>query len=306
MCAPHIVQHVGDMLTAQRSFMARMDAAGAAGGAYAPDGTGGGAGTGGTGAASGAGSTGAPGGTASQHGAGPVRSFSFRHVVDLTHPLSPDFPVFPAFEPMQVRATRTMERDGFFAQRWEVGEHTGTHMDAPAHFATGEHIRTIDQIPAEQLVVPLAVIDVKDRADKDPDTVLTVDDILAYERRHGRIPEGAALCMYTGWETRAGSAQQFLNPDNSGVMHFPGLSPEAAAFLAAERNVAGVGVDTISLDFGPSTDFRAHFEILSRNKWGLECLARLADVPPAGAMLFVGAPKVAGGSGGPTRVLALW
>src|SRR5690606_13496754 len=145
---------------------------------------------------------------------------------------------------------------------------------------------------------------VKDRADKDPDTVLTVDDILAYERRHGRIPEGAALCMYTGWETRAGSAQQCLNPDDSGVMHFPGLSPEAAAFLAAERNVAGVGVDTISLDSGPSTDFRAHFEILSRNKWGPECLARLADVPPAGAMLFGGAPQVAGGSGRPTRAPA--
>jgi len=231
---------------------------------------------------------------------------SFRHVVDLTHPLSPSFPVFPAFQPMQVRVNRTMERDGFYARTWEVGEHTGTHLDAPAHFAADEHIRPLDQIPVTQLVVPLAVIDIQERVERDHDALLTVDDVLAYERRHGRIPDGAAVCVYTGWETRADSAQRFLNPDAAGVLHFPGISAEAARFLAEERNVAGVGIDTLSLDFGPSTDFRAHFEVLNRNKWGLECLANLAHVPPAGAWLFVGALKVTGASGGPCRVLALW
>lgn len=136
---------------------------------------------------------------------------SFRHVVDLTHPLSPSFPVFPAFQPMQVRVNRTMERDGFYARTWEVGEHTGTHLDAPAHFAAGEHIRPLDQIPVTQLVVPLAVIDIQERVERDHDALLTVDDVLAYERRHGRIPDGAAVCVYTGWETRADSAQRFLN-----------------------------------------------------------------------------------------------
>ncbi len=290
MCAPHIVNHVRRQLAAHSPYLAAMDA------------TAGGASTGTTTRRDNA----APRGNAAQCDNAAHRDLSFRHIVDLTHPLSPAFPVFPAFQPMQVRTTRSMETDGFFARTWEVGEHTGTHLDAPAHFATGEDIRTMDQIPPTELVVPLVVIDIKERADKDHDACLTVDDVLEYERRYGRIPDGAAVCMYTGWETRVGSAEQFLNPDESGVMHFPGLTAEAANFLATERNIAGVGVDTISLDFGPSTDFRAHFEILSRNKWGLECLANLAKVPPAGAMLFVGALNVPGASGGPCRVLALW
>lgn len=281
MCAPHIVRYVGMQVEAHKPFMA------------APDET--------VGVVDTAGIR-----TAARRNERSPLNISFRHVVDLTHPLSPDFPVFPAFRPMKVRTDVTIEKDGFFARTWEVGEHTGTHLDAPAHFAVGDEIRTVDQIPVDNLVVPLVVIDIKERAEKDHDALLTIDDVLHYERRYGRIPQGAAVCMYTGWEERADSAQRFLNPDSSGVLHFPGISPDAAHFLATERDVAGVGVDTLSLDFGPSTDFRAHFEILSRNKWGVEALANLAAVPPAGALLFVGAPKVTGGSGGPCRVLALW
>lgn len=243
--------------------------------------------------------------TDAARGAQDATSFSFRHILDLTHPLSPRFPVFPAFKPMHVTTNVTIEENGFFARTWEVGEHTGTHMDAPAHFAAGAGIRTMDEIPANDLVVPLAVIDLSERAAKDHDVQLSVDDVLAYEAQHGRIETGTAVCMYTGWETRVNSPG-FLNADEGGTLHFPGMSAEAAAFLATERDVIGVGVDTISLDFGPSGDFRAHYEILSRNKWGIECLANLADVPPAGALLFVGAPKVVGASGGPCRVLALW
>lgn len=277
MCAPHIIRHVGNQLAAQKPYLAPADHSG-----------------------------GAASGTTERNNARAPFSSAFQHIVDLTHPLSPDFPIFPAFQPMKVQTTVTMEKDGFYARRWDIDEHTGTHLDAPAHFAVGDGIRTMDQIPATQLVVPMVVIDIKERADKDFDTVLTVDDVLAYERRHGRIPDGAAVCVYTGWETRVGSAQEFLNPDASGVMHFPGIGVEAARFLAEERNVAGVGIDTLSLDFGPSTDFRAHFEILSRNKWGLEALANLNKVPPAGALLMVGALKVREASGGPCRVLAIW
>lgn len=239
-------------------------------------------------------------------GSGPTKQFTFRNITDLTHALSPQFPVFPAFEQMKVKTNVTIEDDGFYARTWEVGEHTGTHMDAPAHFAAGAGIRTVDEIPAVDLVVPLVVIDIEKRAADDHDAELSVDDIVAYERQHGRIPTGAAVCMYTGWETRVHDANDFLNADSGGTLHFPGFSSEAANYLATERDVVGIGVDTISLDFGPSTDFRAHYEVLSRNKWGLECLANLAEVPPAGALLFVGAPKVVDGSGGPCRVLALW
>lgn len=275
MCAPHIIQHVRRQL-ANVDILHRAVEESVY---YAPSTTG---------------------------GEGNGRTFSFRRVTDLTHHLSPEFPVFPAFQPMQVKPQVTIEKDGFFAQRWDVGEHTGTHLDAPAHFAQGEGIRTVEEIPVVDLVVPLVVIDIKERADKDDDTELQVDDIVSYEKRYGAIPKGAAVCMYTGWESRVHSAEQFLNADSGGTLHFPGISPEAARYLAEERDIVGVGVDTLSLDFGPSTDFRSHFEILSRNKWGLECLANLGEVPPAGAMLFVGAPKVPGASGGPCRVLALW
>lgn len=244
--------------------------------------------------------------TSQGRGSGATKQFAFRNITDLTHPLSPQFPVFPAFEQMKVKTRVTFEDDGFYARTWEVGEHTGTHMDAPAHFAAGAGIRTVDEIPAVDLVVPLVVIDIEKRAANDHDAELNVDDIVAYERQHGRIPTGAAVCMYTGWETRVHDAHDFLNADSGGTLHFPGFSSEAANFLATERDVVGIGVDTISLDFGPSTDFRAHYEVLSRNKWGLECLANLAEVPRAGALLFVGAPKVVDGSGGPCRVLALW
>lgn len=290
MCAPHVLEHVSRQLAG--TDLARLAAEDKASGAGAASGRG--ASDGSRGAGSGVGS-----------GSGTAPDLSFRRIMDLTHPLSPSFPVFPAFQPMRVTTNVTIEKDGFFARTWEVAEHTGTHMDAPAHFASGEGIRTMDEIPAEDLVVPLAVIDISERAAKDEDALLDVDDVLAYESRHGAIAPGTAVCMYTGWESRLGTPQ-YLNPDEGGTLHFPGLSPEAARFLAEERRVVGVGVDTLSLDFGPSTDFRAHFEILSRNKWGLEALANLAEIPPAGAWLFVGAPKAVGASGGPCRVLALW
>jgi kynurenine formamidase len=112
--------------------------------------------------------------------------------------------------------------------------------------------------------------------------------------------------MASGWGARAGSTEAFRNTDASGVMHFPGFSKEAVDFLLAERNAAGIGVDTLSLDHGPSATFAVHFAWLSTNRWGLENLANLEAIPPSGATLFVGAPRVAGGSGGPSRVMAVW
>jgi kynurenine formamidase len=111
--------------------------------------------------------------------------------------------------------------------------------------------------------------------------------------------------MHSGWESRVGSTKTYRNPDSGGTMHFPGVHPDAAAFLLKERDVAGIGVDTLSLDIGPSKDFKTHTTWLPANKWGLENVANLTRVPPSGATVFVGAPKVAGGSGGPARVIAL-
>lgn len=177
-------------------------------------------------------------------------------------------------------------------------------MDAPIHF--GKAAWSADLIPDSALVAPVAVIHVHDRAKADPDAMVTADDLKAWEAKHGKIPKGAAVLMHSGWEARAGDVKAFRNMDGQGVMHFPGFSKEAAEFLLKERDIVGIGVDTLSLDHGASNDFAVHFGLLPANKWGVENLANLARIPEAGATVFVGLPKVKGASGGPARILAVW
>lgn len=241
---------------------------------------------------------------AGQAEAAPVQRTSFSHVMDLTHVLGPNTPVFPGFSPPTITPTATHQTSGFYNNRITLGEHTGTHMDAPVHFSKDGIY--VDQIAPTNLVVPAVVLDLRARAAKDHDTLVTPDDIRAWERRYGRIPKNAAVLMSTDWGRRFGSSRDFLNADSSGVMHFPGFGKEAVEFLVTERSIAGIGVDTLSLDHGPSTTFASHFAILPTNRWGLENLANLSAIPPSGATLFIGAPKVASGSGGPSRVLAVW
>jgi kynurenine formamidase len=176
-------------------------------------------------------------------------------------------------------------------------------MDAPIHFVAGG--LTVDRLPAERLFAPLAVISIKDRVDRDPDTGVTVDDILAWEKQHGRLPSRAFVAMHTGWDARIGDARAFLNIDASGTAHTPGFTGAAAEFLVFERDIVGVGVDTVSLDMGTATSPAAHLAILGAGKYGIEVAANLAAVPPAGAMVIVGAPKHKDGTGGPVRLLAV-
>jgi kynurenine formamidase len=224
-------------------------------------------------------------------------------VVDLTHRLTPDFPLFPGVPPMRFDVTATVDSDGWYEAVLTIDEHTGTHVDAPAHFAAAG--ATVEQIPAEQLVAPLAVVRIAGRAAADPDALLSLDDLLAWERRHGRLPAGAFVAMDSGWDRRAAKPPAFLNTDAAGVMHYPGFHPDAAAFLVQERDVVGIGVDTLSLDCGLSTDFPVHQIVLPAGKYGVEALANLGLVPPSGATIVVGALTHAGGSGSPARVLAL-
>lgn len=234
-----------------------------------------------------------------------VRRTTFSNVVDLTHVLGPGFPLFPgAPSPFIVTPAVSHDKNGYYGSVLTYWEHSGTHMDAPIHFAKNGLF--VDQLAVENLVVPLAVINVTEQAQRDPDYVVTPDDIRAWERRYGRLPDNAAVLMASGWGARAGSAEAFRNADSGNVMHFPAFGKAAIDFLLAERRIAGIGVDTLSLDHGPSADFAVHFTLLSANRWGLENLANLEAIPPSGATLFVGAPKVAAGSGGPTRAMAVW
>jgi kynurenine formamidase len=227
----------------------------------------------------------------------------FRDVVDLTHVFSPALPVFPAYDPIRIRQRFEVARDGFAANEITMDEHTGTHLDAPSHFVEGAI--SADRIPASRFIAPLAVISVAGRAAKDPDTLVTVDDLLAWEKRHGRLPAGAVVAMDAGWDVRASSTERFLNRDAKGVMHMPGFSGEAARFLVGDRDIAGVGVDTLSLDAGVAQKFVAHLAILGAGKYGVELMANLSRVPAAGATVFIGAMKHEGATGGPARVLAV-
>jgi kynurenine formamidase len=230
-------------------------------------------------------------------------SRSFRKVVDLTHTMSADFPTFFGVPGIEMEKKFDFKKDGFNLYWWRIIEHAGTHLDAPIHFS--ESGMTADKIPADTLVVPLAVIDVAAKAAQNPDYLLTREDLLAWEKQHRRLPDNCCVAMHSGWAQYVTDAAKFTGKDGSGVFHFPGFSPEAAEWLMKERKVLGLAVDTLSLDHGPSKDFKVHYAWLPSGRWGLENVANLNKVPASGATLVVGLPKVKGATGGPVRLIAL-
>ena len=222
-------------------------------------------------------------------------------VVDLTHTLSESFPTFGGAPGIAMRKTTDLAKDGYNTYEWVIQEHSGTHMDAPLHFTRDG--ASADALPVEKLVVPLVVIDVSQKAAANPDYQLTPDDIAAHEREHGPLPAAACVALRSGWDKHVGTPM-FRNVDAAGGFHFPGFHPEVARALLG-RAVAGVAVDTLSLDHGASKDFGFHTAWLGAGRWGLEGVANLDQVPPAGATLVVGGPKIKGATGGPSRLLAL-
>ena len=181
-------------------------------------------------------------------------------------------------------------------------EHYGTHLDAPAHFRSGK--ATVDQIPAMRLMGPAVVLDVRAEAAKDADFQLPSASVEEWEKRHGRILEGAIVLLRTGWASRWPDAQRYRNQDGQGKMHFPGFSAGAAKLLI-ERKVSGLGCDTMSIDYGASGDFAVHHLALGAGLYHLENLADLSEMPESGAFLVAAPIKLEGGSGGPVRVFAL-
>lgn len=223
-------------------------------------------------------------------------------IVDLTHYLEPTSPIWPGNEAFAAEAVKTFENDGFYQQKVSFWEHTGTHVDAPIHFI--EDGIEAGMIDIGTLFAPLSVIDISARAAEDPDTALTVDDILAYEATYGVIPSGALVAMNSGWSAKWDAPEAFVNQDADGVQHYPGFHPDAAEFLVTERDIAGIAVDTLSQDPGNSTDFGTHVTILGAGKYGIEGINNLSAMDQAGGTVFVGAPKWAGASGGPSRIIA--
>lgn len=227
-----------------------------------------------------------------------------RRLQDLTYTFSPDFPVYVETEAATRRDAVTFAESGYYLQEWSFYEHTATHVDAPGHFDEGG--RLSPDLTLDELVVPAVVVDIAARAQDDPDTAVTVDDLLAFERRHGRIPRRSAVLMYSGWQARVGDPDAYRGVDAAGGLHFPGFSAEAADWLVRRRRIAAIGVDTLSLDPGNSTTFDTHVGLLSADRYGLENVANLDRIPPTGAGIVVGLVPWEEGSGGPCRVFAQW
>lgn len=234
--------------------------------------------------------------------AGPT-SHTFSSVLDLTHPLFEGFPTFSGEKWFTIESMVTFVEDRVNLNWWIMVEHTGTHMDAPIHFSADG--ASTAEVPIADLVVPLAVIDIAQRAQDDPDTTLTPEDVARWEAANGPLPEGCCVVMNSGWH-RLLDTPRFAGRDEAGKNHTPGFHAETAHLLMAERGVRGIGVDTLSLDAGSAMGaFPVHYAWLGSGRWGVECLANLDAVPAKGAILVLGGPKVKGGTGGPSRVMAL-
>jgi kynurenine formamidase len=237
-------------------------------------------------------------------------------VVDLTAPLSAHTPVIalpPEFGQTATFALEEISRydergPGWYWNNVRTGEHTGTHLDAPVHWVTGRDGEDVASVPARKLIAPAAVLDFSEQAAADPDFLLEVEHVRAWEEAHGPLPAGGWLLYRTGWDVRSGSQQDFLNADEHGP-HTPGVSPACARWLAEEAPIIGMGVETVGTDAGAAHSFDppfpCHAALLGAGKYGLTQLRNLALLPPTGTLLIAGPLPIVGGSGSPARVLAL-
>jgi kynurenine formamidase len=198
---------------------------------------------------------------------------------------------------------------GYFyaSASYGASEHGGTHLDSPLHFAEG-HEGT-DQIPVDRLIAPAVVVDIRASCEKNPDYLLNVEDINKWEKSHGKIAEGTIVLIRTGWGKYWPNKQRYLGTDEHGAgavakLHFPGISAEAARLMVARR-VAGVGIDTASVDYGQSKDFQTHRILYAQDVYGLENVANLDRLPETGTLLIALPMKIKGGTGGPVRIVAV-
>lgn len=229
----------------------------------------------------------------------------FAGVVDLTHSVSEKAPNWEgtAESPYKVKQLASFEKDGYFTRYFSLPEHFATHIDAPAHFAQG--VWTVDQIPPQRLVAPLVVIDVRGKAANNPDYQVSLDDLAVWEHDNGQVPAGAVVMARTGWAGRWDSMKDYRNADDKGTMHFPGFALDTVKFLVQARKIAGLGIDTLSVDYGASKDYPVHHFTAKNNVYHLENVANLGQVPDAGGIVVAAPAKLEGGSGGPVRIFVL-
>jgi kynurenine formamidase len=234
-----------------------------------------------------------------------LEALSRLRLVDLTQPLQAEMPFYPTKVPLPFERVQTafLDRMGVSSGRFSMSEHQGTHLDAPNHFVESDI--SVERIPAEHLIAEAIVIDISAAAASDRDHRLTIEEVAAWETGHGAIPGGSYVLIDSGWAERWADPARYNNVDAAGVLHYPACTPEAAALLV-ERDILGVGIDTLSVDNSLVGDVKGatHKVIHGAGRYVLENLARLDELPPRGILLSIGALPIVDGTGGPARVLA--
>jgi kynurenine formamidase len=232
-------------------------------------------------------------------------------IVDLSHTYDASTIFWPTAEPFKLdKVADGVTPGGYYyaANNFRTAEHGGTHLDAPVHFASGKH--AVDGIPLDQLVGFAAVVDVAAKCEANADYLVTQADLEAWERTHGQIPTGAILLIRTDFSKRWPDAARYLGTAERGAqavpkLHFPGIHPDAAKWIVANRSIKALGIDTASIDYGQSTDYQTHRALYERDIPGLENLTNLDRLPPTGAQIVALPMKIGGGSGAPLRAIAI-
>lgn len=217
--------------------------------------------------------------------------------IDLTQPLGPQTVLWSAEDQVTATTEATHERDGMYFRSLSMPEHSGTHIDAPAHFGPGQAM--LDEVPIERLVARLFVADVSHLVSADPDFTFSESDLNDFEARYGKVTEGSAFLLHTGWDRYLDDPHRYLRS-----MRFPGFGADAAETLV-DRGVAGIGIDTLSVDAGRDSSFPVHHVTQPNGLWHLEGLVNLDQVPATGAWLVAAPLKLEDGSGSPARVFAI-
>ena len=237
-------------------------------------------------------------------------------VIDLTAPLSADTPIIqlpPEFGQTDRFALEEISRydergPAWYWNNFRSGEHTGTHFDAPNHWVTGKDLGDVADVPVDRLIRPVVVLDFSTQCADNPDFLLEVDDIKAWEADNGPLPDGGWMIYRTGWDERSNSQEEFINADDNGP-HTPGMTVECARWIAEESPLVGVGVETVGTDAGAAHSFDpafpCHSYLMGSGKYGLTQLQNVAQLPTTGAVLVAGPLPIVTGSGAPARVYAL-
>jgi kynurenine formamidase len=232
-----------------------------------------------------------------------AKSIGYARVVDLSHVISPQIPLWPGDPKVVFKVVATMKKDGYYLRSFTIGEHSATHMNAPNSFVSG-NTEAITSYTAEQRVVPTVVIDARTQCAADADYQLTQQDVLAWEAKNGRIAPGSFVVMFTGWEDKWSDPAAFINQDAKGDLHFPGFAGATSKWLVTDRQIAGVGIDTHGVDPGSDTSYATNTEMANTHKIAIECMANLDQLPAKGATLVLAPLQLQNGSGAPMDIVA--